>query len=300
MTPRIWYIFYIALLTISAGYAHEAVQTVDNGLLLKSLMSPLTEPGTKGPSGEEASPEIRRRVEPFERKIQENSNQKITTSADVETKKSEFYRDYMAKVYPKALVVRRWHFEQKPVQEVIQALADVIDVIATLPWFYVANDNKGFKIRRNWEFFDDQLFIFEDYFRTAFVNKATGKVFTRDIFAMLGIGRSKKYFEFKKNNQKISEYFAQHNITILKDFYALRFDFTLKFFNEYILFKELKLAKKFFEKLGKLARELDGSVYEKRYCDALTFARQLLSGLEEENVYNVTQDKKTFLDRYGN
>lgn len=202
---------------------------------------------------------------------------------DVDTQ-SPFYKDYIAKFYPKAFVIRSYFFEHKTTDEVVQALTDVINVIAEIPWFYVANDNNRFKIRHYWEFFNDQLLIIDDYVKSAYVNEETKKVFTKTTAALIKMRYSKQYFEFSKKNKRLADYFTKQKIIVLKDFYALRFDFVIKLFNESILFKEYHYVTKLYGQLNRFLTQLDGSAYEVRYRTALTVAQQLIDILRQDMV----------------
>lgn len=216
---------------------------------------------------------------PLRRFVSGASQQVEKTSIDI---KSEFYTTYIEKFYPRAFVIRKYFIEGATIDQVTQALADLLKVIGEVPWFYVANTNKRFKIRDYWEFFDDQLVIFDDYFKRAYVEKATKKVFTRTAQELLALRRSKGYFEFMRKNQSFLGYCNQHRIEIIKAFYALRFDFTIKFFNEAVLFKDYKPAQNLLRQLERFVARLEGSVYEARYRNSFVVAQQLLAILRQE------------------
>jgi hypothetical protein len=198
--------------------------------------------------------------------------------------KSDFYKTYIETFYPRAMVIRNYFFEQKTIDEIAQALKDILKVIVDVPWFYVANNNKGFKIRHYWEFFDDQLFIIDDYIKNAYVNKETKKVCSKKPVDLLGLRRSNSYFEFMKKNQRFTDYCNKHSVTVFKDFYALRFDFMIKLFNEAILFKDYSPALKLYRQLSRQVTQLEGSLHEVRYRNSLAVAQQLLDILRQDMV----------------
>jgi hypothetical protein len=87
-------------------------------------------------------------------------------------------------------------------------------------------------------------------------------------------------------------------VRVLKDFYALRFDFGIKFFNECILFKDCCKAVKHLKKLNRYVIELGGSDYEVRYRAALVVAEQLLNILKQDLAKQSFQNESSVLHAY--
>ena len=84
-------------------------------------------------------------------------------------------------------------------------------------------------------------------------------------------------------------------MTVLKDFYAFRFDFLIKLFNEAILFKDYSPAVKLYGQLSRLVTQLDGSLYEVRYRNALAVAQQLIDILRQDMVLSSWKGERAYL-----
>jgi len=199
----------------------------------------------------------------------------------------DFYRDYLAKYYPKAMVICEEHLARMTPEQIAQALAQVITTFTDQPWFYFVNQPKGFKLVHYWEFVVDQLCMIH-----AFIGKV--RIWKKDntLWIMQGDDELVSHWasggSVFRETTALFDYLADLPNSPLYDLYALSFDYLIKLFNEGILLQIPAQALSYFAELEFVMDKLHGSTYEAEYQEHLTTAQELLMllkhrlGLDEQ------------------
>ncbi|MCB9493410.1 MAG: hypothetical protein H6679_03985 [Epsilonproteobacteria bacterium] len=126
-----------------------------------------------------------------------------------------FYRDYLEKYFPKALVMQDMFLQMAP-EQIEQSLEDLVTLFAKEPWFYFVNKPEGFKLGHYWEFIVDQLSIINSFLNKARINPLENKVFLlKDSFFLsseekLLMSISKPLLDYFKEQSNV--YGAQKNM----------------------------------------------------------------------------------------
>jgi len=197
----------------------------------------------------------------------------------------DFYKEYIAKYYPKVFVIREKFFAHMDAEEIVDALGEVVKVLSNDTWFYIQDNPKNFKRGRYWEYVIDQLSYFNQFLENARIDACTGVVFLPDEDDDL-------YLEWllppslqTQTNDSIEmlEYLQEtNNMSVIYDFYALSFDFLIKLFNEGILFYDASQAYSYLSELEYVVEKLEGSEYEAEYKEHFATCKQLLSLLRQQ------------------
>lgn len=193
------------------------------------------------------------------------------SSKESEEEAHKFYEEYLKKYYPKALTIRDQFFSGQDIAEVAGALKGFVDLLSTEPWFYVADTPHGFKLVNYWEFIIDQCSLINTYLKKAYVNLETNKVFVPQLNAYsddCSLFYQKKD-RFKKE-KKLIEYLKSFENEIIASFYALAFDFVVKLFNEGVLLRDMKKARRYYTDLTFILGMLHGTMYEAEYQEFMT------------------------------
>jgi hypothetical protein len=193
----------------------------------------------------------------------------------------DFYRDYIAKYYPKAMVICEDHLARMTPEQIAQTLARVITIFTEQPWFYFVNNPKGFKLIHYWEFVVDQLSIFHTFIGKVRIRKKDNSLWILqgddELIAYWASGGS----AFRESTALV-DYLADLPNSPLYDFYALSFDYLIKLFNEGILLSIPSQALSYFAELEFIMDKLHGSSYEAEYQEHLTTAQELLMLLKHQ------------------
>ena len=209
----------------------------------------------------------------------------------------EFYRDYLAKYYPKAFVITEGLFPFMTPESVEAGLAKIVEIFAYKPWFYFLNKPQGFKITRYWELIVDQLSWISDFLGKAYVDTAAGKIMVPSedeellwFFSFSSMFADKDSAAHKK---PLLEWLTTSGKTVVYTFYALSYDYVVKLFNEAILLSDQRTAKKYFSELEWIAKKIHGSQYEADYQEHIKTAQELLDLLKNTtekytNIGNMT------------
>ena len=199
----------------------------------------------------------------------------------------DFYHDYLAQYYPKAMVICEEHLARMKPDEIAQALTQVIATFTEQPWFYFVNQPKGFKLVHYWEFVVDQLCMIH-----TFIGKV--RIWKKDNTLWILQGDDELVSHWASGGTAFREttalfdYLADLPNSPLYDLYALSFDYLIKLFNEGILLQIPTQALSYFAELEFIMDKLHGSVYKARYQEHLTTAQELLMllkhrlGLDEQ------------------
>ncbi len=215
-------------------------------------------------------------------------------NVDIQQVADKFYEEYLSKYYPKALTIRSNFFTNKDPDQVAGALKAFIDLLATKPWFYVANQPDGFKLTHYWEFIIDQCSLINTYLKKAYINLDDNLVFLPDrpaynsaySYAAVNQKKTKRLLDYLKSSHK----------DILGAFYAFSFDYVIKLFNEGILLKDSAKATKYFAGLEFIMEKLQNTSYEAEYQEAMETVKKLSALLKHK--YRL--DNVEVLDRlYG-
>jgi hypothetical protein len=191
-----------------------------------------------------------------------------------------FYDTYLARYFPKVFVIRA-QFVRMTVEQCIEALRDIIDLFTEEPWFYFVNKQEGFKITHYWEYLIDQLVFLSEFVQRARVDNLTNKLFLPE--------KNLSYFDSyltQKNNKNLKNSkllrmrLTQQQKDVIADFYALCFDYEIKLFNEGILLKNSKIVERYYRELEFVFEQLQGTIYEVDYLDAMKTCKELSTRLK--------------------
>jgi hypothetical protein len=210
-------------------------------------------------------------------------------SAPAEHDNFDFYKDYLAKYYPKVFVMCRDYFIGMTVNDFEKSLGNVVELITREPWFYFVNRPQGCKITRYWELIADQLSWINEFMRTAWCDPTTHRIslptedddddFLRAFLATGSLQQAKK-------NDYLDEYLLAAGSSVIYDFYALCFDYFIKLFNEALLMGDAMGAMRYLTDLEYLIGKLHHSCYEAEYQEHIATAKELLELLKQQNVGN--------------
>lgn len=210
-------------------------------------------------------------------------------SVPIETDNFDFYKDYLAKYYPKVFVMCRDYFIGMTANDFEKSLGSVVDLIAREPWFYFVNRPQGFKITFYWELIADQLSWINEFMRTAWCDPTTGLIsmptedddddFLRAFLATGSLQQAKK-------NEYVDEHLIASGSPVIYDFYVLCFDYFIKLFNEALLVGDATEAARYLADLEYLMSKLHRSVYEAEYQEHIATAKELLELLKQKKVDN--------------
>ncbi len=213
--------------------------------------------------------------------VQDAKNTLDTTEQQYSQK---FYEEYLAKYYPKALVVRSVFFNDNKPAHVAGALRAFIELLSRKPWFYFVNEPIGFKLTYYWEFVLDQCSLINDYIKQAYVDLEEDKVY---FFKYPVYGTADSFG--KKRNQaslRLVDYLKNSHNDILGMFYAFSFDYTVKLFNEGILLQNFTKAYRYFTDLEFIIEKLQNTSYEGEYQEFMQIAKNLFVLLKQKQLSN--------------
>ncbi len=213
----------------------------------------------------------------------------VKNQQSLETDNFDFYKNYLAKYYPKVFVMCRDYFIGMTAKDFEKSLGSVVDLITREPWFYFVNRSQGFKITRYWELIADQLSWINEFMRTAWYDPTTGRISmpTDDddddfLRAFLATGSLRQV----KKNEYLDEYLIATGSAVVYDFYALCFDYMIKLFNEALLMGDDNLATRYLTDIEFVIGKLQHSIYEAEYQEHTTTAKELIELLKQRNVSN--------------
>jgi len=191
-----------------------------------------------------------------------------------------FYQTYLSKYFPKVFVIRSEFMRMKP-EQIIEALADIIDLFALQPWFYFKNNPNGFRLLHYWEYVVDQLSYINDFIANSRITIKDGTIIPpADVERMLmGWTMSDTFFQ---DTEDLSDYLIALNPVVIINFYALCFDYLIKLFNEGILLKQLGATLYYYSELEYVMKRLHGSWFEAEYQESMKTARELRAILKEK------------------
>jgi len=200
-----------------------------------------------------------------------------------------FYKLYLAKYFPRALVITDHFTEMCPIA-IEAALNEIIIIITNEPWFYFKNKPDKFFLDEYWEIILEQYKTISCFLERALIDPITNKVFLKDSGGLIFIGEDQlSNFEFTSNNNGIplTRYWAQNGIDSFFKFHAQHCDFIIKIFNEAIQNQDYKKAFSYYLKLRDAVPKLQNSQYEILYQEKLEDDKWLLEELRKQQGYNV-------------
>lgn len=200
---------------------------------------------------------------------------------DIDKHAQEFYDHYIQRYYPKAFVIRESFFVgHKPV-EIAGELKAFTDLVIEEPWFYISNKKEGFSLIYYWEFFLDQCSLIHSFLKKAYINAFDGLV-----YVPRGAAASFLYEQSYEENfmplESLSDCLKRDYNDIFGEFYALSFDYAIKFFNEGILHKNMPQAERYYRDLQIIIEHLTQTPYEEQYHEAMQKVHDLLSLLRRQ------------------
>lgn len=192
-----------------------------------------------------------------------------------------FYHDYVSVYYPRALIISNYFFAQIGIAELEKALLIVVDMLASEPWFYVANSPVSVNVTHYWEFIVDQLALISNFLCRACIDEKTEQItIPEEDDLWLWDWPSDDEEPGKVKQKQLINYLIEQKITAVYDFYALSFDYVVKLFNEGILIQSVEQAVRYATDLEWVVQRLQGSYYEAAYQEHLKTVSELLEILK--------------------
>lgn len=204
-------------------------------------------------------------------------------SFEQDEKLSKFYTEYIEKYYPKAYVIRQKFLDMTP-EQIAEALNDIVHVFTKEPWFYFQNSPKGFRLIYYWEYVIDQCGIIHDFLKHAKVDLTTKIITLENSFSWEDYS---SYFNYQEDmqvqrTQTLLSYLQKNYINSYTAFFALAFDYQIKFFNESILLKNLNQANKYFSEIEYILEKLRNTPKEADYYETTKTCKELLGILKKK------------------
>lgn len=212
---------------------------------------------------------------------------------------SSFYYDYISKYYPKANVIRQKFIKMTP-EKLAEALNDIVHVFTKEPWFYFQNTPKGFKLIHYWEYVLDQCGILHDFLKKAKVDLKSKKIFIPQGYALWDYSSSLAGQNNKLTNQGLLDYLKKNHKSVYTSFFALSFDYQVKFFNEGILLKDLKQVNKYFAEIEYILEKLRDTPKESDYYEATKTCKNLVGILKKKLGIDKLDNDKRGIDQSNN
>jgi hypothetical protein len=297
---RILYLIFVGLLVVMPGPLSGADGMAGglNNISLADLTTMLAELGIQDPEGmlrsmpgyadllpvdhDDAPGELNAELD----KKVEAASAAGSIFAVGNNKKDMFYEGYIEQYFPRALVIRSQFLANMPLQDLDQALDDLVTVFKTNPEFYFSNDVARIKIGFYWESVVDQLSLVSEFLKKAYYDPRKQEIFLLEPLRF-GMGSTQMNCTFLRASKK-QVFGAKPLITVLADrrltaigrFYATYFDYTIKLFNEAILFKEVMEAQRYLRDLEFIVTKLSKTEFERMYQEPIKTCRDLLSILQ--------------------
>jgi len=186
---------------------------------------------------------------------------------------TEFYDECILIHYPRAYVIRDVYFMQMCPKALDRALREVVNILARETWFYFSDDRALFRWGAHWDRVLRVCVILDDFIATACVESAHEPVVQREDYVM--------HLNRQRMGVPLRSYWRNNGYTAHYDFYALYFDYTIKFFNEGIKFRRPKKARRYYYDLQEIRSHLMGSRYQTTYEQAFERAKRLYQMLRE-------------------
>jgi hypothetical protein len=221
-------------------------------------------------------------------------SEKEHQNIDVQQSAHKFYEEYLAKYYPKALVIRSNFFTYKDPALVAGALSAFVDLLAKAPWFYVSNKPEGFKLTCYWEFIIDQCALINAYLKKAYINLEDNLVYVPN-YSSYESSYSWRLVS-KKKSERLLDHLKRLYNEILAAFYAFSFDYVVKLFNEGILLKDVTKVSRYFSDLEFIMEKIQNTRYESEYQEFMKIVKELVALFKQKRG----ADNAEMLDRlYG-
>lgn len=217
---------------------------------------------------------------------------KETFAQHMHQNNKSFYTDYLARYYPRAMVIRNNFFTYAQPDQVLSALRDFCDLLADEPWFYFSNKPDGIVVSRYWVHIVDQCSLISEFLKKAHVDLATQKVFLPKSVERASFW-SWGNFNRAPASQTSKSFFASLNdeqMVVIYEFYALVFDYLIKLFNKAILFQEISDARYYLYELNFANNKLRGSIFEAKYLQVMKTCKELLMLLDQKIAKNDPED----------
>lgn len=214
--------------------------------------------------------------------------QEQTTAVQKQTpqEKETFYESYLAKYYPRALVIRGQFLAHMTPEGVDRILDEVVTIFKTNAAFYFFDDVNRVQIGFHLEVVIDQLSLISEFLKKAYVDLETNELFLLEPLKF-GMGSSRLNCTFlreaKKNKKPMKlllTFLREKRLTAVARFYATYFDFLIKLFNEGVLFLNEAQAKRYQHELEFVMTKLKGSEFERTYQEPFNVCKDLLTILQ--------------------
>lgn len=211
--------------------------------------------------------------------------------------KKSFYSSYLAKFYPRALVIRGNFLAKMSIQNLDKALDDIVDIFKKNPSFYFTDDTAHLKIGFYWEAVVDQLSLISEFLKKAYIDLNTQEIFLLEPL-LFGVGSSHINCNFLRRLDKKKKppmkallvYLREKRLSGFVRFYATYFDYLVKLFNEGVLFKDLKQAQRYQHQLEFVMTKLRNTEFERSYDDAFKVYKELLNILQAQVTRQEQED----------
>jgi hypothetical protein len=215
--------------------------------------------------------------------------EQISNAAPAE--KITFHEQYLAKYFPRALVVRGRFLANMRPDEIDLALDDIVKIFKVEPGFYFSNDAERVKIWLYLEVVIGQFSLISEFLKKAFVDQQKQEIFLYNPLRF-GIGSSRINCTFLRSYQKqeskklqhkqLITYLHEKRLTAVDRFYATYFDYLKKIFNQAVLLQDVAQAQKYQRELKFVIDKLQGTAFERMYQDPFNLGNELLTILQAQ------------------
>ncbi len=190
-------------------------------------------------------------------------------------KEQAFYKQYLSPYYPRACVIGGFHFSTLPLEQVDQAIADVVKMFKDEPWFYFVDKPEQFQSTRYWEYIVDQLAIMHEFLVRLKVDPVTKKVFNP---AQGTPATAKKKADY------LLDYLLNKYSPAVAESIAISYDYVNKLFIDAIKREDIQDAIKYLTELEYLEENLRNTRFERDYHEHMTtVVRSLFELLKKRN-----------------
>ena len=172
-----------------------------------------------------------------------------------------FYKEYLEKFYPKALVVADYFYEMCPFA-IDAALQEVVNILSHDEWFYYQNKPEGFSSGEYWEVTLYQCVLINKFLSRSWFDFVDNKIYSED-----------DLYEWDEDEDHdvigLSDFFKQNGMKVHFYFYAEYSDRLVKMFNEGIKTFDLLKARRYSILFSRIIAKLRG------FCDCHVYEEEV-------------------------
>lgn len=195
--------------------------------------------------------------------IQESLNKEA-----IEGAAKKFYKAYLSRFYPKALVIQDYFFDMCPCAT-LGAFNEFIKMLTDKTWFVFKNRSEHFKKSEHWDLIIQECKHLSTCLSEACVDQRNNKIVKRT---------------FEKNKRDLIplvDYWKSEGVTSFYDFYAYYADYIKRMFNEAIIFENIGQGARFSKMYDDNLKNIPESLYDGSYHEHQKVNKELLARLRK-------------------